>query len=61
MRLVAYSDADTDVLYAPGIKGLVGIKEIVAAVAPKPVNVLLLDMNVADLATAARAGFEKAA
>jgi 2-methylisocitrate lyase-like PEP mutase family enzyme len=74
-RLVAYSNAGADVLYAPGIKDLTGIKEIVAAVAPKPVNVLLLDMNVADLAAAgvrrtslgsafaaaAWAGFEKAA
>lgn len=51
-RLVAYSNAGADVLYAPGIKDLVGIKEIVDAVAPKPVNVLLLDMNVADLAAA---------
>lgn len=74
-RLVAYSNAGADVLYAPGIKDLVGIKEIVDAVAPKPVNVLLLDMNVADLAAAgvrrislgsslaaaAWAGFEKVA
>ena len=74
-RLVAYSNAGADVLYAPGIKDLAGVKKIVDAVAPKPVNVLLLDMNVADLAAAgarrislgsafARAawtGFEKAA
>jgi 2-methylisocitrate lyase-like PEP mutase family enzyme len=74
-RLVAYSNAGADVLYAPGIKDLAGVKEIVAAIAPKPVNVLLLDMNVADLAaagvrrmslgsafaTAAWTGFEKAA
>lgn len=74
-RLVAYSNAGADVLYAPGIKDLAGVKEIVAAVAPKPVNVLLLDMNVADLAAAgvrrislgsafaaaAWAGFERAA
>jgi 2-methylisocitrate lyase-like PEP mutase family enzyme len=74
-RLVAYSNAGADVLYAPGIKDLAGVKEIVDAVAPKPVNVLLLDMNVADLAeagvrrtslgsalaAAAWAGFEKSA
>jgi 2-methylisocitrate lyase-like PEP mutase family enzyme len=74
-RLVAYSNAGADVLYAPGIRDLAGIKDIVDAVAPKPVNALLLDMNVADLAAAgvrrisigsafaaaARAGFEKAA
>jgi 2-methylisocitrate lyase-like PEP mutase family enzyme len=51
-RLVAYSQAGADVLYAPGIKDLADIKAIVEAVAPKPVNVLLLDMNVADLAAA---------
>lgn len=76
-RLVAYSDAGADVLYAPGAKELAGVKAIVAAVAPKPVNVLLLnwEMNVADLAAAgarrvsvggsfaraAWAGFEEAA
>jgi 2-methylisocitrate lyase-like PEP mutase family enzyme len=51
-RLVVYSDAGADVLYAPGVKELDDIKAIVAAVAPKPVNVLLLgsDLNVADLA-----------
>jgi 2-methylisocitrate lyase-like PEP mutase family enzyme len=51
-RLVAYANAGADVLYAPGIKDLTGIKAIVEAVAPKPVNVLLLNMNVADLAAA---------
>jgi 2-methylisocitrate lyase-like PEP mutase family enzyme len=53
-RLVAYSDAGADVLYAPGAKELGDIKAIVDAVAPKPVNVLLLgsDMNVSDLAAA---------
>ncbi len=76
-RLVAYSNAGADVLYAPGAKELADIKAIVDAVAPKPVNVLLLgsDMNVADLAAvgvrrisvgsqfarAAWAGFEEAA
>jgi 2-methylisocitrate lyase-like PEP mutase family enzyme len=51
-RLVAYSNADADVLFAPGVKDLGDIKAVVDAVAPKPVNVLLLDssMNVADLA-----------
>jgi len=76
-RLVAYSNAGADVLYAPGAKELADIKAIVDAIAPKPVNVLLLgsDMNVADLAAAgvrrisvgsafaraAWAGFEEAA
>jgi 2-methylisocitrate lyase-like PEP mutase family enzyme len=76
-RLVAYSNAGADVLYAPGAKELADIKAIVDAIAPKPVNVLLLgsEMNVADLAAAgvrrisvgsafaraAWAGFEEAA
>ena len=76
-RLVAYSDAGADVLYAPGVKELADIKAIVEEIAPKPVNVLLLgsEMNVADLAAAgvrrisvgsqfaraAWAGFEEAA
>jgi 2-methylisocitrate lyase-like PEP mutase family enzyme len=76
-RLVAYADAGADCLYAPGVTDLDAIKTIVAAVAPKPVNVLLMDktMHVADLAAlgvrrvstggglahAAWAGFEAAA
>lgn len=53
-RLVAYSNAGADVLYAPFVKELADIKAIVDAVAPKPVNVLLLgaEMNVAHLAAA---------
>ena len=40
-RLVAYSEAGAECLYAPGFKGLDQIKAIVDAVAPKPVNVLI--------------------
>jgi methylisocitrate lyase len=40
-RLVAFSDAGADCLYAPGIRDLTQIEEIVNAVAPKPVNVLV--------------------
>jgi 2-methylisocitrate lyase-like PEP mutase family enzyme len=39
-RLVAYSEAGADCLYAPGIGSEAEIAEVVAAVAPKPVNVL---------------------
>jgi 2-methylisocitrate lyase-like PEP mutase family enzyme len=76
-RLVAYANAGADCLYAPGIKDLAHIEAVVAAVAPKAVNVLLLapDMRVADLAArgvrrvsvggllakAAWAGFDEAA
>lgn len=51
-RLVAYSAAGADVLYAPRMAALDDIKAIVEAVAPKPVNVLLHrpDLNVAELA-----------
>jgi 2-methylisocitrate lyase-like PEP mutase family enzyme len=41
-RLKAYADAGGDVLYAPGISKRSEIKALVEAVAPKPVNVLLL-------------------
>jgi 2-methylisocitrate lyase-like PEP mutase family enzyme len=52
-RLVAYAAAGADCLYAPGMTDLVAIAEVVSAVAPKPVNVLVLSgMRVADLAAA---------
>jgi 2-methylisocitrate lyase-like PEP mutase family enzyme len=41
-RLKAYADAGGDVLYAPGAGKRSDIQAIVEAVAPKPVNVLLL-------------------
>jgi 2-methylisocitrate lyase-like PEP mutase family enzyme len=41
-RLKAYSDAGADCLYAPGIRELRSIAEVVRAVHPKPVNVLML-------------------
>ena len=76
-RLVAYADAGAECLYAPGMKDLGAIAEVVSAVAPKPVNVLLMgpEMSVsklaevgvrrvsvgASLAAAAWAGFDSAA
>jgi 2-methylisocitrate lyase-like PEP mutase family enzyme len=76
-RLVAYADAGADCLYAPGIQDPAHIEAVVAAVAPKPINVLLMGphMRVADLAAqgvrrvsvggflarAAWAGFDQAA
>ncbi|MGH7571449.1 MAG: isocitrate lyase/PEP mutase family protein [Gemmatimonadota bacterium] len=76
-RLVAYADAGADCLYAPGIQDPAHIEAVVAAVAPKPVNVLLFGpgMQVEDLAArgvrrvsvggclarAAWAGFDEAA
>lgn len=51
-RLVAYADAGADCLYAPGVTDPDEIATIVRAVAPKPVNVLIMNagMRVADLA-----------
>jgi len=40
-RLVAYSEAGADCLYAPGFKDRDSNKAIIEAVAPKPVNVLI--------------------
>jgi len=40
-RLKAYSAAGADCLYAPGIKAREQISAVVAAVAPKPVNLLI--------------------
>ena len=52
-RLRAYAEAGADVLYAPGPVQREQIREIVAAVAPKPVNVLMsrdVGLRVEDLA-----------
>ncbi len=40
-RLIAYSAAGADCLYAPGLKSREEIEAVVRAVAPKPVNVLV--------------------
>ena len=53
LRLKAYADAGADCLYAPGIKTREQISAVVAAVAPKPVNVLIgweSDLTLQDLA-----------
>ena len=50
-RLGAYAAAGADVLYAPGLRTRDQVAAVVAAVAPKPVNVLALPgMRVAELA-----------
>ena len=53
-RLIQFAEAGADCLYAPGITDLETIRDIVKAVAPKPVNVLLFgpSMRVIDLANA---------
>ena len=40
-RLVAFAEAGADCLYAPALPDLAAIRTVVAAVAPKPVNVLI--------------------
>lgn len=40
-RLVAYTDAGADVLFAPGLKTREQVSEVVKAVAPKPINIVL--------------------
>ncbi len=76
-RLTAYAAAGADVLYAPWVIDLDEVRAIVRAVAPKPLNVLLHNPSVrvdemaavgvrrfstgARLASAAWAGFERAA
>jgi 2-methylisocitrate lyase-like PEP mutase family enzyme len=52
-RLQAYAEAGADCLYAPGIKTRAQIAAVVAAVAPKPVNLLVggaTDLTMADVA-----------
>ena len=44
-RLTAYAEAGADCLYAPGVSDPKDIAEIVNAVAPKPVNVLVSGFN----------------
>jgi methylisocitrate lyase len=40
-RLTAYAEAGADCLYAPGLRSQADIAAVVAALAPKPVNVLV--------------------
>jgi len=40
-RLTAYADAGAECLYAPGLRAIGDIREVVAAVAPKGVNALV--------------------
>ncbi len=52
-RLVAYAEAGADCLYAPGLRARADIAAIVAAVAPKPVNLLIgsaSDLTIAEVA-----------
>jgi 2-methylisocitrate lyase-like PEP mutase family enzyme len=53
-RLAAFADAGADCLFAPGLRSLAEVTEVVRAVAPKPVNVLVNSdfTTVAELAAA---------
>lgn len=42
-RLVAFADAGADCLFAPGLRTPDQVREVVLAVAPRPVNVLAVD------------------
>lgn len=44
-RLVAFAECGADCLFAPGVSDPAAIAEIVAAVAPRPVNVLMSSPN----------------
>jgi 2-methylisocitrate lyase-like PEP mutase family enzyme len=52
-RLKAYADAGADCLYAPGIRSIEHISAVVAALDPKPVNLLMSapgDLNLRQIA-----------
>jgi 2-methylisocitrate lyase-like PEP mutase family enzyme len=53
-RLIQFAEAGADCLYAPGVTDMAIISDIIKAVAPKPVNVLMYgpNMKVSDLANA---------
>jgi 2-methylisocitrate lyase-like PEP mutase family enzyme len=57
-RLKAYDEAGADCLYAPRIESLEHVRAVVAAVAPKPVN-LLLNAPFATVAEAAELGVRR--
>jgi 2-methylisocitrate lyase-like PEP mutase family enzyme len=51
-KLVAFAEAGADCLYAPGVRDSADVVAMVRAVAPKPLNVLVMDprLSVAELA-----------
>ncbi|HEX3234045.1 MAG TPA: isocitrate lyase/phosphoenolpyruvate mutase family protein [Gemmatimonadales bacterium] len=57
-RLTAYAEAGADCLYAPGLRSRGEIGAVVAAVAPKPVNVLV-GSELATVAELAAAGVRR--
>lgn len=59
VRLKAYSEAGADVLYAPGISRKEDIAAVVAAVAPKPVNLLVGSASTLTVAEIAALGVRR--
>jgi 2-methylisocitrate lyase-like PEP mutase family enzyme len=57
-RLIAFAEAGADCLYAPGLRSMSDIRAVVAAVAPKPVNVLV-GSDFATVAELAQAGVRR--
>jgi 2-methylisocitrate lyase-like PEP mutase family enzyme len=58
-RLQAYAAAGADVLFAPGPQSLAEIKTLVAAVAPKPLNLLVVRDIGIDVGEIARLGVRR--
>lgn len=58
-RLKAYADAGADCLYAPGLRSREQISAVVAAVAPKPVNLLVGSASDFTLASVAELGVRR--
>lgn len=58
-RLKAYSEAGADCLYAPGIRTPEQIRAVVAAVAPKPVNLLVGSTSELTMQTIAALGVRR--
>jgi methylisocitrate lyase len=57
-RLTAYAEAGADCLYAPHLRSLEQVSEVVRAVAPRPVNVLV-GSNFSTVATLAELGVRR--
>jgi 2-methylisocitrate lyase-like PEP mutase family enzyme len=57
-RLTAFAEAGADCLHAPGLRNMADIRAVVAAVAPRPVNVLV-GSDFATVAELTRAGVRR--
>ena len=57
-RLTAFADAGADCIYAPGLRSMADIRTVVAAVSPRPLNVLV-GSSFATVAELAEAGVRR--